>query len=62
MIHHRPQRFEDDFFRGSYLIRSAAPGGSMVSRLCLPSDDDSTGGIESTPRNAVLRGADADSE
>ena len=55
MIHHRPQGFDDHLFRRSYLISSAAVGGSMVLSLSLPLGAGNTGSIEGSTRNALMR-------
>jgi isoquinoline 1-oxidoreductase beta subunit len=53
MIHHRPQGFEEHFFRRSCLISSAAVGGGMVLSLNLPSGE--TGSTERSTWNALVR-------
>jgi isoquinoline 1-oxidoreductase beta subunit len=55
MIHHRPQGFDDHLFRRSYLISSAAVGGSMVLSLSLPLGVGDTGSTEGSTRNALIR-------
>jgi isoquinoline 1-oxidoreductase subunit beta len=40
VIHHRPQAFDEDFFRRGYLISCGTVGNGMVLSLSLPLDDD----------------------
>jgi isoquinoline 1-oxidoreductase subunit beta len=54
MIHHRPQGFEHHFFRRSYLIGSAAVGGSMVLSLSLPVGEGNVRSTESSTPNAFI--------
>jgi isoquinoline 1-oxidoreductase beta subunit len=57
MIHHRPQAFDEHFFRRGYLISSSsgADGNSIVLSLSLPLDDDKALGPVNYAPSALIR-------
>jgi isoquinoline 1-oxidoreductase subunit beta len=55
MIHHRPQAFDEDFFRRGCLISCSAVGSDMVLSLRLPLDDDQAQWRVNSAPSALIR-------